>query len=269
LNEHPAAPSQLAPALGRNYDHVVARAMAKAPAERYPSARAFLDALVAAASGGGADPDATRLADSDRTVLAAGLPAPGPTPASGPPTGSSPGTGIETLSPWKIEALPELEAILSRQIGPMAKFLLRKASSRADGLDELCELLLPHIPSEHGRTQFGDGVALLKKKLAASGTGYGTPGTGTRSATGAASTPPASTDTANGRAPVRAPEAFDDAFADRAAQRLTVFIGPIARVVARRAARQTKDRAEFLQRLAEHIETPPERARFLAEAGSD
>ncbi|MET0855694.1 MAG: serine/threonine-protein kinase, partial [Telluria sp.] len=46
LTEQPAAPSQLAPALGRAYDHVVARAMAKSPDQRYPSARAFLDALV-------------------------------------------------------------------------------------------------------------------------------------------------------------------------------------------------------------------------------
>jgi serine/threonine-protein kinase len=272
FNQHPTPPSQLVPALGRAYDHLVARAMAKSPAERYPSARAFLDALVAAAGNGGADPDATRLADSDRTVLAAGLAAPGVVPANGPPGGSSTGTGIETLSPWKIEALPELETILSRQIGPMARFLLKKAASKADGMDELCDLLLPHIPSEHGRAQFGDGITLLKKKLAASGTGYGAQGTGTGSAAvavaanAAAGTGPG---TNGGRAPIRAPEAFDDAFAERAAQRLTVLIGPIARVVAKRAARQTRDRNEFLRLLAEHIETPPERTRFLAEAGSD
>ena len=52
------------------------------------------------------------------------------------------------------------------------------------------------------------------------------------------------------------------------AQRLTVFIGPIARVVAKRAARQTNDRAEFLQLLSLHIESPAERARFLLDAGA-
>jgi serine/threonine-protein kinase len=70
------------------------------------------------------------------------------------------------------------------------------------------------------------------------------------------------------RSTIRAPVAFDEAFAERVAQRLTVFIGPIARVVARRAARQTNDRTEFLELLAGHIDSPPERMRFLADAGS-
>jgi serine/threonine protein kinase len=266
LNEQPAPPSQLAPALGRGYDQLLARAMAKSPADRYPSARAFLDALAATAGAGGADPDATTLADSDRTVLAAGLPSPNPAAASGLPMGTGTGTVSDTLTPWKIEVLPELENILSRQIGPMARFLLKKAAAKADGMDELCELLLPHIPSEHGRAQFGDAVALLKKKLAASGTGYGVQGTGTRSQVGTLGS--AGLGAASGRSAIRAPEAFDDAFAEAAAQRLTVFIGPIARVVAKRAARQTNDKTEFLQLLAEHIESPPERSRFLAEASS-
>jgi hypothetical protein len=50
--------------------------------------------------------------------------------------------------------------------------------------------------------------------------------------------------------------------------RLTVFIGPIARVVSKRAAKQTGDRLEFLQLLAAHIESPAERTRFLTEAGA-
>ena len=262
LNEHPAPPSQLVPALGRAYDPVVLRATAKSPSARYPSARAFLDALLAAAANGGTDPDATRLADSDRTVLAAGLASTSVTP--GAATGTDLGSAIDTQSPWKVEALPELETMLSRQIGPMARFLLKKAASRADGLDDLYQLLLPHIPSEHGRAQFADGVAQLRKRLSASGTGHGSQRTGTALA-GA----PASTGTGDGRAPIRVPESFDDAFAERAALRLTVFIGPIARVVAKRAARQTNDRSEFLRLLAEHIETPPERTRFLAEAGSN
>jgi serine/threonine-protein kinase len=71
---------------------------------------------------------------------------------------------------------------------------------------------------------------------------------------------------AAGRTAIRAPVPFDEAFVERVAQRLTVAIGPIARVVARRAARQTNDKADLLQLLAGHIESAPERERFLADA---
>ncbi|HEU4374691.1 MAG TPA: serine/threonine-protein kinase [Telluria sp.] len=253
LNQQPAAPSLLVPALGNAYDRILERAMAKAPADRYPSARAFLDAL--AAAGQGDDPDATTLAGDDRTVLAAGLRiVSAATPA---------GTDANTMTPWKLEAFPELETILSRQIGPMARLLLKKVAAKAEGVDQLCELLLPHIPSDVGKVEFQQGVVLLKRRLHASGTGSGVEGT--RFASGARTGLGTS---AAARSAITAPVAFDDAWADAVAQRLTVFIGPIARVVAKRAARQTGDRTEFLQLLAAHIENPPERARFLAEAGS-
>jgi serine/threonine-protein kinase len=266
LNEHPAPPSQLLPALGTGYDRLVERAMAKAPAERYPSARAFLDALAAAGNGG-----AEAAPDDDRTVLAAGL-----WPVTTAPRAGSPATGTGassvTMTPWKLEAFPELEAILSRQIGPMARLLLKKASAKAEGIDELCELLLPHIPSDLGRVQFQQSVLGVKKKLAASGTGSGTESLPTFAVPGGAAalrTAIQSGAVAAGRSAVSVPEPFDEAFADAAAQRLMVFIGPIARVVAKRAARQTADRAEFLRLLAAQIEALPERARFLAESGSE
>ena len=252
LNQYPAPPSQVAPSLGSGYDAVLARAMAKAPADRYPSARAFLDALARAGqcgNGGGADTAAP--ADDDRTVMAAGLhsvpaPARGLADAAigtGAGTGST-GTGAQTTTPWKLEAFPDLETILSRQIGPMAKFLLKKVAARAEGIDELSDMLLQHIPSDVGKVEFQEGVALLKRKLMANGTGTGT---------GAS------------RSAIRAPVAFDEAFVEATALKLTMVIGPIARVVVKRAARQTNDRDDFLRLAAAQIDTPSERARFLAD----
>lgn len=101
LNDQPPAPSHVHPALGPRFDAVVATAMAKAPADRFPSARAFHDALLAAAAG---DADATRVVDHDRTVLGAVLPV-----AASADTGS----GIDTLTPWKREAFPEVEMLLA------------------------------------------------------------------------------------------------------------------------------------------------------------
>ncbi len=255
LNDEPAPPSALLPTLGRGFDDVVARALAKSPSARFPSARAFHDALMAASrsGGGGADPDATTLASGERAVFTGGVSS----------SAAIATNGADTLTPWKVESFPELESVLSRQIGPMARLLLRKAGSKAGSMDELCELLLQHIPSQHGRTQFWEAVELLKKKLAASGTGCGSAASGSRSR------PPTSLGSAASRSAVRGAEPVDDAYAERVALRLTRFIGPIARVVAKRAARQTGDRAEFLQLLAVQIESTAERSRFLAEAGAD
>jgi serine/threonine-protein kinase len=279
LNVNPAPPSQVMPALGCAWDRVVERATAKAVADRFATAREFLDALTAVVQG--QDPtaaaDLTAVDDSDRTVLAAGLRLPDPAPTgrsgAGLETGGS-SSNINTMTPWKLAALPELEAILSRQIGPVAKVLLKKVAAKAEGMDEMCNLLLPHIPSDLGRLQFQEAVTLLKKKLDATGTGSGirdsrtSLGTGGTGATGLGATGIGATGMSAGRSAVRVPVPFDDAWADAMAQRLTVLVGPIARVVAKRAARQTRDKAEFLQLLAEQIESAPERARFLAEAGA-
>ena len=281
LNQNAAPPSQLVATLG-GYDCIVERAMAKAPDARYPSARAFFDALVALDRGGDqhrsehahehAHKHANAL-DSDRTVLAASPRIPGPHLADLYPAMASRATATATLAAWKQEALPELEAILSRQIGPMAKLLLKKVAAKAEGIDELAELLLQHIPSDGGRLEFKQAVKLLKRKLAASGTGSGVEGSGIiRSAVGSmgmfGGTVAGMVTATAARAPICAPTIFDDAWSDAMAQRLTVFIGPIARVVAKRAARQTLDKTEFLQLLASHIDALPERARFLAEAGA-
>lgn len=258
LNLQPAPPSTLLPALGARFDALVAKAMAKAPAERFASARDFHDALLAAAGPEGADPDATRMGDLERTVLAAGLPrydaAQPHRAASATLTGS--GSAIATTTPWKLEAFPDVEAALARQIGPMARFLVRKVADQADNLDALGELLLPHVPSDVGRVQFAQSLVQIGKKLAASGTGAGSVPTLTGSATNA------------GRSAIQAPVGFDAAFAESATTLLVTLIGPIARVVCKRALKQTADRQEFLQLLASHIEHAGERARFLDAAGA-
>ncbi len=221
--------------------------------------------------GGDADPDVTSLGDSDRTILTGGLHYFDPGPVTSPSITSGTGGTSPTMMPWKLEALPELEAILVRQIGPMGRILLKKIAGRAEGVDELCRLLLPHIPSDVGRVQFQQAVETLKRKLTASGTGSGIHSLhGATSIGGAGASGIGTIDasgTGAGRSAIRPPTVFDDAWADAMTQRLTQRIGPIARVVAKRAAAQTRDKTEFLLLLAQHIESAPERARFLADTG--
>lgn len=132
----------------------------------------------------------------------------------------------------------------------MARFLLKKIADKADGLDQLGELLLPHIPSDGGRVEFQQALALLKKKLLATGTGAGM------------ETPGSSAGMRSAGLPTRP---FDAAWADTTATRLVTLIGPIGRIVARRAMKQTSDRAAFLELLANLIDNADQRARFLQE----
>lgn len=259
LNEEAAPPSRVLPALGTRFDAVLAAAIAKAPAARHPSARAFHEALLAAARQEGNDPDATAVAadpEDDRTVLAPAAPA-----LAATPTAMVDASAISTVTPWKQEALPEVEASLARQIGPVARFLLKKVADKAEGLEHLAELLLPHIPSDLGRVQFQQALVQIGKKLDATGTGTGMTRTPTLTSMGGA-----------GRTTLPAPppgavaEGFDQAFADATADKLVALIGPIGRVVVKRAMKQTGDKQAFLQLLAGHVDNPAERARFLAAA---
>ena len=257
LNEEPAPPSQVLPALGTRFDAVLAGALAKLPARRHASARAFHEALLKAAQQIGADPDATALADNDRTVLAPAMPSP-----LGTPGDMLDASAISTMTPWKQEALPEVEASLARQIGPVARFLLKKVADKAEGLEHLAELLLPHIPSDVGRVQFQQALAQIGKKLDATGTGTGI----TRTPTLTSMSGAARTTLPVAPAPGALPEGFDDAYADATAGKLVALIGPIGRVVVKRAMKQTSDKQAFLQLLAGHIDNPGERTRFLADA---
>jgi len=278
LNQMPPPPSRSNPALGQAFDRVLACALAKAPSDRFASAQAFLDAFNAAQLGNEADPDATRLGNSGHTELTYGVRTAMAAAQRGGQAmnhttfGSSAdaGTGLVTLAPWKVEALPALDILLTRQIGPMAKLLLKRVAAKTENIDDLCDLLLPHIPSDVGRAKFQESVNELKKKLSHSGTGTGM---ARDSGTGNLRTIPHHRSAGiqgdvSGATRVRVPVVFDEAFAQAAATQLTVFIGPIARVVAKRAMRQTQDKAEFLRLMSEQIATLPERSRFLAEAGS-
>lgn len=253
LHHHPPPPSVVLAALGTRFDAVVTRAIVKSPLERFSTARAFHAALLAAARADGPGPalDPTRPGDNDRTLLASGRPA---SDAPSPPTMA--GSDIVTATPWKREALPDVEALLARQIGPMARFLLKKTADKADSLDALGELLLPHIPSDVGRAEFQAALVQLRKRLEANGTGSG-------ARTGAAAAYRATM-----RGAAATPAGYDAAWADHAATQLVAIIGPIGRVLARRAMHSTADKGEFLQLLASHIDNAGERERFLAQAGS-
>jgi serine/threonine-protein kinase len=272
INETPVAPSARRPDLHPAFDAVVQKAMAKRIEDRYPGAQAFLEALAAAhLQHNGGQPLTEE--DNERTVLAFQRPVSAPEPARAagmPPQGAAPhGSGISTGSQaltgatpeWLLALAPDLQVALSTQIGPVAKLVLKNAARDALDLDDLCARLLPHIGSEAGRTQFQDSVREIKKKH-----GLSTLSTmGGRSNvqnTGRTQLSQLTQMTGLPTLLQLSPELMD-----AAQQKLAVYVGPIAKVLAKRASKMTGNADEFYRLLAENLPDAEDRARFLKEVG--
>ncbi|TFW20084.1 serine/threonine-protein kinase [Duganella callida] len=233
LNHTPPAPTQLNPTLPAGLDTVLRHALAKDREARYAGAREFLQALTAALRSDDGDQDATILL------------------APSGPAASLHGTAADTLAPpdWLAASMPALELILARQIGPMAKLLLRKIVPAAPDFDSLGRQLLAHIPSPQAQ-------ALFQQQLAEIRAGHLLAERSTPMLT----VPPPTQGSQTMPAPL------SQELTGAAVPLLAQAIGPIAAIVVKRVARQATGRKDFVALLASHIEAPAARARFLEQA---
>jgi serine/threonine protein kinase len=151
-------------------------------------------------------------------------------------------------STWTPEVLQALEVILSPIIGSVAKVAVRRSATRASNATELLRLLSESIKTEPTR------AALSEKLRVALGQPRVTPA-------------PPHTSTARGEAsPVTrvTPEALA-----RITRALANSVGPIARVMTRKAALDSSSYLDLCLRLSEQLSTEDEKARFLKELGVD
>ena len=272
INETPLNPSERQPTLHPAFDAVVQKAMAKKLDERYPSALAFLEALTAAhlQHNGGV---AVTEEDNERTVLAFQRPArpvspvapvspalqsgSAPSQASGVSTGAVSGL-TASAPPWLTDLAPDLLVALSTQIGPVAKLVLKNAAKEAIDLDDLCKRLLPHISSDQGRDQFQNDLKDIKKKH----------GLSTLATTGMRNPPTGPVGTQlSGLTNLPTMLQLSPELMDKAQHTLATYIGPIAKVMVKRASKLTSNAGEFYRLLAENMPNEEERERFLKEVG--
>jgi serine/threonine-protein kinase len=205
-------------------DAVLARALAKNPEERFPTARDFAGALESAFrdSGEPARPsdggDASRtLRREDSSVL------------------------LSASLRLSVEDLRALESLFTRHVGPMAKVLLKRAARTAIDGSMLAGQLAQAIPDESARKAFM--AEAMEKLAAASGGGGSSPS-------------------------VRfSRNLIEGALLDTAALRLARYIGPIARVIAKKTPGRPSDLGAYYRQLAENIPDAADRARFLKDAG--
>ncbi|MBN9086430.1 MAG: protein kinase [Reyranella sp.] len=243
----PAAARSAAPRL----QLVLERAMGKHPEDRFSSGHEMAEALRQILGTVAADvQDRMRRPSAGMTatfVMPPAAPAgrSGPPPRGAPPS-AAPSAGpppslptpgrVQGRSPIDASTRQMLEQKLIPYLGPIARVMVRSAADRASGLDALCAELAAAVPEGTERESFRREVAPLLR------------------------TRPPVIDDEPSHGSIGS---FHEPELERAQRALTQYVGPIARVLVRRAARDASSIDGMWQALSMHIELPAERAAFL------
>jgi serine/threonine-protein kinase len=171
------------------------------------------------------------------------------TPAIG--TAAIPVT-LGTILGWQDDVLKTVEKQLATFVGSLARILVKKTASKTGDLEKLYTLLAASLERENDRRAF----LALKSEVAKSWPPKAEPIQ--------APLPPVP---ANAPPTSATQAALTPASIDQAARLLARHVGPIAGVLAKRAASRADSPRAFYQLLSEHIENKTERDRFLRNAG--
>jgi serine/threonine protein kinase len=151
LQVMPAAPSRINPSVPETLSAITLRALAKNPADRYQNASDFLVALDGVQIEHGMNFAVTMESAYIR-------------PAT--PLAPGPNTGSAQVKGYDPAVLSDITAQLANYVGPIAKVIVKRASSSSNNLRELCDKVAGEIDSEMNRKSFLVGV---RKHLHASG----------------------------------------------------------------------------------------------------
>src|SRR5437899_3691019 len=247
-NEAPRLPSAVASQpLPPGIDPLVMTALAKEPDRRFQSAREFHAAL----RGVVADSPGVEMSAPDLTLLNIPL-----------------GDHVPPAAPaWDDAALATVERELARFVGPVAKVLVRNAAAHAHGIGELYTLLAANIPDREERRRFADN-APPNDVAGRAGSTTGSQQARAKSASGSHPAPLASRGGTSSQLPPLSTQPLEAPFIDHTTQRLATYLGPIAKILARKAAEQARTRDEFLQLVASHMGTQDRRS-FLSSIDRD
>jgi serine/threonine-protein kinase len=276
VHEVPVPPSQIetgtrTPLL----DGVVAKALAKQPAERFAHAIAFRDAVAAAI----AQPVPSSVCPE--TVFA--LPAPTeyiPTERvqSSPASTSmaraaasadielqslfaaAPSTGSGVPTHWNPGVLAKVEAALAQHVGPLAAVLVRRAARDCHDVPALYARLAEQITQASAREAFL-GHASRSGLVSSPGTD---PRTGGSSGGGTTLRAPTNVGPFTPTAISGSSAQISDALIEQAQKLMAAQVGPIAKVLVKRAAERNRNRDAFFAQLVDAA-PPAARAALLAE----
>ena len=166
-----------------------------------------------------------------------------------------PSSETDETNPAPVAATAELdtariESLLAEHVGPIARVLMREALGKSPSLEELCRSLSDKIPNDEARTRF------LRQALALpSRTAPGRPG--------AAEVQTIIRASASGSAPAPAATSLSETEIEHAQRELARFLGPIAKVLVKRALASASTPQQLWAALAPHIDRPADREAFL------
>jgi eukaryotic-like serine/threonine-protein kinase len=221
------------------FEHVVQRALAKHADARWPSAQAMREALVLAA--GRALPNA--LSAQAMRLLGAVREEPLSRSARSARSGSSrpaPVPAAAPAPPVEPAVLDHLAALLTDELGPLARCVVARAAARSDGAGALVmRLANESVPAAQRAAFIERARALLPARAAAP-------------------PPSAAMPPLLGASPLQPP------LLAQAQVLLVRQLGPIAALLVRRAAAGAASREQFIERLAALAAEGRERERLLA-----
>lgn len=247
-NEVHPAPTSRNPAIPAEFDTVLTTVLSKRPDQRYQTARAFSQAIQSEFEHAfNALPAA---AVSEETVRVSAIAS--SAVASGTGSSSSSGSQVASLdtSRWRDDTLKTVERQLAQFLGPLARVMVKKAAERTGDLAELYTMLAMNLDSDDAKHSFLSGrqrVGAVQAQTLVAPTVQNL------------ALDPSIPSTAD--LPLLKSEEIETG-----ARRLAKHVGPIASILARKAAQKAPDLATFYSLLADHV-APETRAAFLREAG--
>ncbi len=145
---------------------------------------------------------------------------------------------------WEPELLQAAEAQLAQYIGPLARVLVARSAKQAHSREELYDALGATIPDETERRRFLAGVSHIAgapvDPLAQAVTHKNTGTTGTPT-----------------------PSAWDPAALAAIEHALAIYLGPLSKVLVKKAAQKTESREELCRLLASELPTEEDQHAFL------
>jgi serine/threonine protein kinase len=156
-----------------------------------------------------------------------------PVPPPPPPAAPDP-------AHFDADLLNQMERELAQHVGPIAPVMVRKAAKKAQDSAQLVQLLAADITHNGLRVKFERRFAEASRPQPTTGTPTGP------------TEPPS--------------QRFSPEILGRAEARLSEYLGPVAKVVVRRAALKARDESELYLLLADEIENPAEKKAFTRRA---